>query len=81
MCRSNWTKDARFLGSLSYPAVKTVSSHITELQTPLPDPSSPKLLFAGEATIPKYLGTVFGARLSGIREADRIIQYVKHNKK
>lgn len=61
--------------------MNTLSGHINELQNPLPDALSPKILFAGEATIPKYLGTVFGARLSGIREADRIIQHVKRNQK
>lgn len=37
----------------------------------------PILLFAGEATIPGHYSTVHGARLSGIREAERIIQLTK----
>ena len=41
------------------------------------EPVAPILLFAGEATIPGHFSTVHGARLSGIREADRIIQLTK----
>lgn len=37
----------------------------------------PILLFAGEATVPGHYSTVHGARLSGIREAERIIQLTK----
>lgn len=41
------------------------------------EPIPPILLFAGEATIPGHYSTVHGARLSGIREAERIIQLTK----
>ncbi len=32
-----------------------------------------RLLFAGEATSPTAFGTLHGARLSGVREADRVL--------
>lgn len=41
------------------------------------EPVAPILLFAGEATIPGHYSTVHGARLSGIREAERIVQLTK----
>lgn len=41
------------------------------------EPVPPILFFAGEATIPGHYSTVHGARLSGIREAERIIQLTK----
>ncbi|KAI8427643.1 hypothetical protein MSG28_002118 [Choristoneura fumiferana] len=47
------------------------------LGCPIPGPSEPFppiLLFAGEATVPGHFATVAGARLSGVREAERIIQ-------
>ena len=43
---------------------------------PLPYESEPRLLFAGEATHPQFWGQMLGARLSGIREAQRIIDRI-----
>lgn len=56
-----------------FPSNTTV--YLFELGTCEPIP--PILLFAGEATIPGHYSTVHGARLSGIREAERIIQLTK----
>jgi monoamine oxidase len=39
----------------------------------LGEPVGERLLFAGEATNPEWFGTVHGAYLSGLREADRIL--------
>ena len=53
---------------------------INELAEPVWDYISPRtaqrvpvLLFAGEATHPKFFSTIHGAILSGWREADRLI--------
>lgn len=39
-------------------------------------PDYPRLLFAGDATISDHFGTIHGARISGIREANRIVKSV-----
>lgn len=55
-------------------------AHQFDLGAPTPgdcDGEAPVILFAGEATCPAHYGTVHGARLSGIREAERIIQLTK----
>ena len=38
----------------------------------LGEPVGERLLFAGEATVPEYYGTVHAALVSGLREARRI---------
>lgn len=81
--RSNWTKDSKFLGSIAFASVATEQRHIFYQQQPLQAISAPsgypRVLFAGEATADaQHFGTVLGARLSGIREANRIVRYTKH---
>ena len=39
----------------------------------LGEPAGPRLLFAGEATVPAYYGTVAAAMISGLREAERML--------
>lgn len=39
-------------------------------------PDYPRLLFAGDSTICDHFGTIHGARISGIREANRIVKSV-----
>lgn len=78
--RSKWACDPHFCGAYSYMSCCSTVSHQCELGTPIPgpcDPSPPILLFAGEATVPGYFGTAHGARISGIREAERIIQLTR----
>ena len=82
--RSNWTKDIRFLGSLVFPTVLTKSYDLEEQQQPMfsvhaPNSTVPRLLFAGDSTDKDLLGTINGARMSGVREAMRIVHLVKHN--
>lgn len=80
MLRSRWASDPHFCGAYSYMGCCSCVSHQCELGTPVPgpcDPQPPILLFAGEATVPGYFATVHGARLSGIREAERIILLTK----
>ncbi|XP_018044767.1 PREDICTED: spermine oxidase [Atta colombica] len=78
--RSKWCMDQYFAGAYSYMAIDSTVGHQCDLANPLPDSReaiSPILLFAGEATVPGHYSTVHGARLSGIREAERIIQLTK----
>ncbi|XP_029157488.1 spermine oxidase-like [Nylanderia fulva] len=78
--RTKWCMDQYFAGAYSYMAMDSIIGHQCDLASPLPDSCEsipPILLFAGEATIPGHYSTVHGARLSGIREAERIIQLTK----
>ncbi|KAI5633969.1 flavin containing amine oxidoreductase domain-containing protein [Phthorimaea operculella] len=80
MLRSQWASDPHFCGAYSYMGCCSLVSHQCELGTPVPGPcesTPPVLLFAGEATVPGYFATVHGARLSGIREAERIVLLTK----
>ena len=51
----------------------TEDDDFENLGCPLPCETDPRLLFAGEATHSRFWGQMLGARLSGIREAQRII--------
>jgi len=78
--RSKWSTDPYFCGSYSYLGMQSSVGHQCDLSCPLPgpcEPSPPILLFAGEATCAGHYSTVHGARLSGIREAERIIQLTR----
>ncbi|XP_046961736.1 protein anon-37Cs-like [Vanessa cardui] len=75
--RSHWTSDPYFLGAFSYSCQCTNGEAQRALACPLPGPSEPIppiLLFAGEATVAGHFATVDGAKISGIREAERIVQ-------
>ncbi|KAL1140436.1 hypothetical protein AAG570_000368 [Ranatra chinensis] len=73
---SKWSSHPFFLGAKSYLAVGSTVADQLALGAPVPsDPCEiPALLFAGEATCPGHHATVHGARLSGIREAERIVK-------
>ncbi|XP_056631554.1 spermine oxidase [Diorhabda sublineata] len=78
--RSKWSSDPYFCGAKSYMNLKSNIGHQCDLSSPVPgtcDPVPPILLFAGEATCAGHHSTVHGARLSGIREAERVIQLTK----
>ncbi|XP_074031045.1 peroxisomal N(1)-acetyl-spermine/spermidine oxidase isoform X3 [Leptinotarsa decemlineata] len=78
--RSKWASDPYFCGSYSYMNLNSNVGHQCDLSCPVPgacDPVPPILLFAGEATCAGHHSTVHGARLSGIREAERILQLTK----
>ncbi|XP_022900949.1 peroxisomal N(1)-acetyl-spermine/spermidine oxidase-like isoform X3 [Onthophagus taurus] len=78
--RSKWVTDPYFCGSYSYMGLNSTIGHQCDLSMPLPGPCEPEppiLLFAGEATCAGHYSTVHGARLSGVREAERIIQLTK----
>ncbi|CAK1549749.1 unnamed protein product [Leptosia nina] len=75
--RSFWSSDPYFLGAYSSDCAKTDGYAQRTLACPVPGPSEPIppiLLFAGEATVAGLNGTVAGARLSGIREAERVVK-------
>ncbi|XP_075991771.1 peroxisomal N(1)-acetyl-spermine/spermidine oxidase-like [Anticarsia gemmatalis] len=81
--RSHWTSDPYFLGAYSYDTCDSTGEARRALACPLPGPSEPippVLLFAGEATVPGHYATVSGARLSGVREAERVVQLTLHYK-
>lgn len=78
--RSKWSSDPRFCGAFSYMSLQSSVIHQCDLGAPEPDHCEPVLLFAGEATCPGHYGWAHGARLTGIREAERIIQLVKRGK-
>jgi monoamine oxidase len=66
---TRWGTDQYARGSYSFIAVGSSPDDMHELGQPVGE----RLLFAGEATNPEWFGTVHGAYLSGLREADRIL--------
>lgn len=67
--RTRWLADPFARGSYSYIPVGATPDDMVALG----EPAGPRLLFAGEATVPAYYGTVAAAMLSGLREADRVL--------
>ena len=49
---------------------------LKSLSKPIPE-EKPRVLFAGEATAPQNWSYLHGARLSGIREAKRVVELMK----
>ncbi|WOL20405.1 hypothetical protein Cni_G29210 [Canna indica] len=86
--RSKWGRDPLFLGSYSYVAVGSSGDDLDLMAEPLPgwgeedneDPTCPPLqiLFAGEATHRTHYSTTHGAYLSGVREANRLLQHYRY---
>ncbi|KAJ6814613.1 putative polyamine oxidase 5 [Iris pallida] len=78
--RSAWGKDPLFLGSYSYVAVGSSGEDLDRMAEPLPrgGRSSLRLMFAGEATHRTHYSTTHGAYFSGVREADRLLQYYRY---
>ena len=67
--RTRWLEDPFARGSYSYIPVGATSDDMVALG----EPADARLLFAGEATVPAYYGTVAAAMISGLREADRLL--------
>jgi monoamine oxidase len=68
--RTKWQTNENSFGAYSYTAVGTEMQHFEDLSEEVND----KLFFAGEHTNVDYFSTAHGAYLSGIREADKIIE-------
>ncbi|KAE8784561.1 putative polyamine oxidase 5 [Hordeum vulgare] len=78
--RSGWAADPLFLGSYSYVAVGSSGEDLDRMAEPLPrgpeaDRTPLRVLFAGEATHRTHYSTTHAAYLSGVREADRLLQH------
>jgi monoamine oxidase len=72
LLRTKWQINENSFGAYSYTAVGTEMQHFDDLAEEVND----KLFFAGEHTEVDYFSTVHGAYLSGIREADKIIDLI-----
>lgn len=68
--RTKWQNNQNSFGAYSYTAVGTEMQHFDDLAQEINN----KLFFAGEHTHIDYFSTAHGAYLSGIREADKIIE-------
>lgn len=69
MLRTKWQSNENSFGAYSYTAVGSEMRHFEDLAESIND----KVFFAGEHTEVDYFSTAHGAYLSGIREADKII--------
>jgi monoamine oxidase len=69
LLRTRWQTNENAYGSYSYTAVETEMQHFEQLAQEVND----KVFFAGEHTEVDYFSTVHGAYLSGLREAEKII--------
>ena len=67
--RTKWGQNINSFGAYSYPTNGSTSADFDTLANEVNN----KIFFAGEHTEREYRGTVHGAYLSGIREADKII--------
>lgn len=71
--RNRWTQDDLSFGCYTTASLQMNDSTFEAIGQPLPSTENPRLLFAGEATHPKFWSFLHGARESGIREAERIL--------
>ncbi|KAI1717090.1 flavin containing amine oxidoreductase domain-containing protein [Ditylenchus destructor] len=81
--RTSWISNPNIYGAYSYitpEAVALSESPSYWLTSPVYHQKHPRILFAGEATHPRLYQTTTGAYLSGIREAERIINYVRKSR-
>ncbi|MEZ4912385.1 MAG: NAD(P)/FAD-dependent oxidoreductase [Saprospiraceae bacterium] len=69
MLRTKWNSNENTYGAYSFTAVDTEMQHFDDLAEQVNN----RLFFAGEHTHIDYFSTAHGAYLSGIREADKII--------
>ena len=67
--RTKWGSNPNSFGSYSFATTGTTTEDFNTMSQSVQN----KLFFAGEHTELEYRGTVHGAYLSGLREADKII--------
>uniref|UniRef100_A0A224XE80 Putative flavin-containing amine oxidase n=1 Tax=Panstrongylus lignarius TaxID=156445 RepID=A0A224XE80_9HEMI len=78
--KTKWSTCPFSLGAKTYMKFGANVGDICDLGRTVPDecePEIPVLFFAGEGTAFGSYGSMHGARMSGIREAERIIKYTK----
>jgi monoamine oxidase len=68
--QTRWSSDPYSYGSYSYISVGAKTEYYDTLARPINN----RVFFAGEATHRRYPGTVHGAYLSGIREANLVVK-------
>lgn len=66
---TRWDHDIFSLGAYSFVPVGSSAEEFDRLAEPVAN----RLFFAGEATVRKYYGTLHGAYVSGVREAERVL--------
>lgn len=69
MLRTKWASNSNSFGAYSFATTGTTTKDFDTLAIAVGN----KLFFAGEHTSKDYRGTVHGAYLSGVREADKVI--------
>lgn len=69
MLRTKWQTNENTFGAYSYTAVGTEMRHFDDLAKEVND----KVFFAGEHTEADYFSTAHGAYMSGLREAQKVI--------
>ncbi|XP_014291094.1 spermine oxidase [Halyomorpha halys] len=74
---ARWGSNALCRGSSMYLTMNTTEEHIEEMKTPVPESPVPVLFFAGDSTDPVYFNNIAGARLSGLREAERVLELTR----
>ncbi len=73
---TKWNSNPFICGSYSYvDANCNAKKTFEDLIEPICVDGVPRILFAGEATHPRFYSTVHGAYLSGQREAKRLVDY------
>jgi monoamine oxidase len=73
MLRTKWQSNENAFGAYSYTAVGTEMQHFDDLAAEVNN----RLFFAGEHTEKDYFSTAHGGYLSGIREAEKIVDLVR----
>lgn len=78
--KSAWAESPYFRGARSYYNLKTTVETQCDIARPVPAACGaeiPVVLFAGEHTAVGHHGTIQGARASGVREAERILDLTR----
>ncbi|XP_014289962.1 peroxisomal N(1)-acetyl-spermine/spermidine oxidase [Halyomorpha halys] len=77
--KSAWRKSPYFRGARAFIPIGATVVDQCALAAPVPDGKQcmPALFFAGDATTMGMTGTMHGARMSGVREADRILELTR----